>query len=324
MSRAFCILFSAIVVFAVVGPAQAQPVWPVKPVRLINAGTPGGPADTALRVFCEFMGPSMKQPCIVDSRAGANGIAAMEAFARSPADGYVLGVGSVNPLAINPHLYKKLPYDPFRDFTPLGFIIDLAPFFVSVTPKIPARNLAELIAYAKTQPGKLSFGATTPITGMAGDWINKAAGIDVLHVNYNTAGQLMQGALSGDVQIVYNSLSTIRGALKTGDLIPIAVSSSNRFAAFPEVAAVGETLKGFQADGWLALFGPSGFPKELVPLINREIDKVVTSKGFREKMSPFAWNNENGASTPEALAEKIRAEYELWGRVIREIGIKPQ
>jgi len=248
------------------------------------------------------------------------------AFLNAPRDTHTLTMLTINSVGINPHLYKSLPYDPIRDFTPLGFFVDRTPFYVAVTDKVSARTLSDLIGLAKAQPGKLSYASTTAITGLIGEWIKKAAGIDMVQINYNTAGQLTQAALAGDVQVVFQSLPTIRSAVDSGKLILVAVTGTKRSPAYPNVQALNETIPGFYpSNGWLAAFGHAGLSKDVALQINRVIDKVVTERQFRDRMSSsFSWENVEGASTPEALADAVKLEYQLWKKMIQDIGVTPQ
>jgi tripartite-type tricarboxylate transporter receptor subunit TctC len=193
-----------------------------------------------------------------------------------------------------------------------------------VHPELPIRNVPELVAYAKANPGKLSFSATVAVITVQGLWFSQVAGIQMTPVNYKDPAQATQDALAGRTPVMVNALAPMVSHIRAGKLRMVAVTSAKRLAAWPDVQTVAESYPGFEAEGWLSLVAPTGVPAEIITRVNREMERIVRSPQFREPVQKFSWDNLNGASTPQALAQFYKAEREKWGKVIRDIGMQPQ
>ena len=305
------------------GSAQAQQ-WPAKPVKLILSNSAGSAPDVVARLFTEPLSRAFGQPWVIDNRPGGEGVVGADAAAKSAPDGYTFYLGTIVAIAVTPHLVKAAPYDPLRDFTPVAMVIDSGPSAISVNAQLPIRSIPELVAYAKAQPGKLSYSATVAILGVHGEWFKRVAGIQMTQVTYKDAAQATQDALAGRVPVMVNALAPMVPHIRTGKLRLIAVTSAQRLAAWPDVPTVAEYYPGYEAEGWLSLVAPTGTPADIVQRVNREMDRIVKTPQFLEPVRKFSWSNLNGASTPQELARFYRAEYEKWGRIMREVGIQPQ
>ena len=303
--------------------AHAQ-AWPSKPIRIIMPNAPGGSPDIIGRIMCDMLGRGIGQQCLIDNRPGGEGFIGAEAAAKSPADGYTYFWESQVTASINPHLFKSMPYDSRRDFTPVGMVIDTAPFVMALNADVPAQTLPELIALAKSQPGKISFSTTVNISSMLGAWLNKNAGIQMVEVPYKAGTQAIQDALAGRIQLMMISLPPIVPYVKTGKIKLLAVTSAKRLASWPSMPTIGETFPGFEMEGWTAISAPTGTPAPIVQRLNRELDRVVTDTEFRKRLELYAWGNLNGASTPQAMLQFMRDNREWWGALIREVGIQPK
>lgn len=321
MPRRF-VLAVAVGLLAALADVRAQPGWPAKPVRLIISNSPGSAPDLVARLTADRLSRATGQQWIVDNRPGAEGIIGAEAAAKSPPDGYTFFLANGTTMAVTPHLLKSIPYDPVKDFSPVAMIIDSGPNGLAVHPDIPAKTLPELIALAKSQPGRFSYSVTVPFLAVASAWLVKAGGMDMVQIQYKSTPQAMQDALAGRVPIMYNSMGTVQALVRSGKLRLLAVTSIKRLAQWPDVPTAAETLPGYEAEGWNSLAAPAGTRADIVNRVNREMQIIVRSPEFLRPLEKFTWTNLNGASTPQALAEFYRAEREKWGRIIRDLGIE--
>ena len=304
------------------GSAQAQQ-WPARPVKLILSNSAGSAPDVVARLFTEPLSRAFGQPWVIDNRPGGEGVVGADAAAKSAPDGYTFYLGTIVAIAVTPHLVKAAPYDPLRDFTPVAMVIDSGPSAISVNAQLPIHSIPELVAYAKAQPGKLSYSATVAILGVHGEWFKHVAGIQMTQVTYKDTAQATQDALAGRVPVMVNALAAMVPHIRTGKLRLIAVTSAKRLAAWPDVPTVAEYYPGYEAEGWLSLVAPTGTPADIVQRVNREMDRIVRTPQFLQPVQKFSWSNLNGASTPQELARFYRAEYEKWGKIMREVGIQP-
>ncbi len=306
------------------GGADAQSAWPAKPIRLILSNSPGSAPDLVARVTTDQLGKALGQSWIVENRAGGEGVIGADAAAKSAPDGYTFYVASIVSVAIAPSLVKNIPYDSIRDFVPVAMIVDSGPSAIAVHPDLPAKTFPELIALAKTQPGKLSYSITVAFLNISQEWLNKLAGISMQQINYKDTSQAVQDALSGRVPVLVNSAGTALPHIRSGKLRFLAVTSLKRMPAFPDVPAVAEFYPGYESEGWLSLAAPAGTPADIVNRVNREMDRIVRDAQFSQAVQKFVWANNGGASTPQALAALYRTERDKWGKIIRELGIQPQ
>lgn len=316
----FCTALAVSLIVAV--PAGAQ-TYPSKPVKIIVPFGPGGAADSLPRLIGGKLTEMWGQPVVVENRTGAAGNIGMEAGAKAAPDGYTLTSAPVGNLAINPHMYAKLGYDVFRDFTPVTLIGSVQNVLV-VNPAVPANTLGELIALAKAQPGKLTFGSggAGSQAHMGGELLKAMAGIDIVHVAYKGVGDSIKDLLGGQISMVIAQIPSVKPLIESGKLRALGVASLQRTAALPNVPTIGETanLKGFEAVSWYALVGPAGMPKEVVAKVQADVAKVLQLPDMRERLLGFG--ADPVGSTPEQLLGVMRADYDRYGAIIRRLGIK--
>ncbi|HKA43937.1 MAG TPA: tripartite tricarboxylate transporter substrate binding protein [Burkholderiales bacterium] len=300
-------------------PARA---FPIKPVRIVVPYPAGGPIDMLTRPLAQKMNEGMNNPVLVDNRAGANGIIGIEHAARSPADGYTLVVGSAGSFAINPNVYAKLPFDVVRDFAPVSLFATV-PELLVVHPALPAKSVKELVALAKARPRQLNYGSSgiggTP--HLAVELLKQAAGMDVVHVPYKGMGPATIDLIAGQVQIAFADLPVLLQHVKAGKLRALAVSTSVRSSNLPETPTMAESgYPKINIMNWYALFVPAATPKDIVGTLNAETAKVVA----RADMKTFV-QEQGGASvsnSPGELGSMLRAELDMWSKVVKTAGVK--
>ena len=303
----------------------AQTNWPNRPFRLLVGNSAGAGPDIVARILADHMSRRLGQAWVVENRPGADGMIAAEATARSAPDGYTLMLSSQSPMAIEMHIKKALPVDPTTAFSHIAVIVDeTAGMAVAVHPTLPVKSLPELIAYAKANPGKLSFSTTVAYGTMFGAWLRRRAGIEMLEVRYKVASQAVQDAIAGRVQVAFQSPGALGAQVKAGKLRFLSFATARRINDWPEVPTVAETFPDFSMRGFMVLTGPAGIPSEAVQKLNREAAVTVKDPKFVQELGKIYWFNFEGARTPEGTAEFIRREREAWGKLVREIGIEPQ
>ena len=244
--------------------------------------------------------------------------------ARAAADGSNFFFATAAALVTNPYTFKTLPYDPMKDFTPVG-MVGRSPFVLVAHPSVPVKTLADVVALDKAQPGKLSFASdgAKGFAGMLGEWLNLSLGSKILQVPYNVTAQGVQDTLAGRTQFTIQSIATVLPFIRRNELRVIAVSSPQRYPSLPEVPTMGETLPNFAFVGWVVMVAPTGTPAEAVQGMNRELDKVLRDPEIIKRMSDFGFYN-SGAESVQATGEFIRSEYASWGKVVKAIGIEPE
>jgi tripartite-type tricarboxylate transporter receptor subunit TctC len=295
--------------------------WPARPMRLIVPFPPGGPTDVIGRTAAKLLSDALAQAVLVENRPGASGVTGADALAKSAPDGYTVGITAIT-LATAPHL-GKVPYDTFRDFAPISNLAATTPLIV-VHPTFPAKTLAELISYARANPGKIAYGtpgvATVP--HLAAEMLSVAAGIQMLHVPYKGTAGLSADLLAGVILVNFESSLALAGPnIRAGKLRPIAVISGKRTPLFPDIPTVAESgYPTVQAQPWFGLSGPAGLERDKVLRMNDIIVKGLKSKEVIERLAVIG--AEVLPTTPEEFAAFIRAEYDRWGEVIRKAGIK--
>ena len=309
---------------ALVVPATAQS-WPDRPIKLIVPTGPGAATDVMARLMAEDVGRKLGTTMVVENRAGASGIPAHQATATADPDGYTFLFTNTSGLASNLVTFKKLPYDPAADFAAVAMVVSLAPQLVLVNSKLPVKNLAELIAYAKANPGKLSYAAdaTAGAAVFAGRLVNRKSGIGMPEVAYRSASQMVQDVATGIVPVLVTSIAVSGPFRQTGDLTPIAVTSAARFPSLPEVAAVNETLPGVQLDGWFAVVGPKGVAAPIIQKVNLAVDEFLKQPSIQQRLLDIGLAT-TGAGTPESTATFIREQQAAWQALAKELDIQAQ
>jgi tripartite-type tricarboxylate transporter receptor subunit TctC len=304
--------------------ASAQS-WPVRPVRLIVPTGPGAATDVMARLLADGVSRTLGQPVVVENMPGASGIIAHQAVARSPADGYTLLFSNTSGLAINLVSFKKLSYDPARDFTAVAMICSLGPQMLSVNAEIPAKTVPEFIAYAKANRGKLSMGFdnTAGAAAFAAKLFNRRADVGLVEVPYRSAAQMTQDAAGGTTQVMISSIAAARPVVDAGKVRRLAVTSAVRFPGLPDLPSVSETVPGVVMNGWFAVVAPAGTPPDVVRRLNQDIGQFLKGQEIQQKLLTFGLATE-GAGTPESTAQFIRQEQESWVALAKELNVEPQ
>ena len=317
-----CLMFAAATAAALPTAWANEPAWPTRPLRIVVSGGPGSVTDIRARWLAERLTPALGQPAMVENRPGAGGTIGTEHAARSAPDGYTLLLIHQGTMAVNPHLYSRLGYDPLADFAPITRF-GYGSLVLTVHPSVPAASVAELIQLAKAKPGTLSYGSPgvgTP-PHLASELFKRAAGIDAIHVPYKGGGALATDLLGGQITWSMDGVTAQLPHVRSGRLRALAVSGAQRVAALPEVPTIAEAgLPGFEYAGWTGIAAPAATPKPVVARLHAEITKAMASAEGRDWFASIG--AEPGAMTPEEFAAFIRAEYAKWGKVVREAGIK--
>jgi tripartite-type tricarboxylate transporter receptor subunit TctC len=299
--------------------AHAQ-TFPSKPIRMVVPFTPGGTTDILARTVGQKMTEHWGQPVVIDNRPGAGGNIGSELVAKAPPDGYTLLMGTISTHAINASLYKKLPFDPTRDFAPVSRVGTL-PNILIVHPSVPVKSVRELIELAKSKPGELNFASSGVGTSLhlSGELFNSMAGVKLVHIPYKGSSPALADLLGGQVKIMFDNLPSALPHVKAGKLKPLAVTSTKRAAVLPEVPTVIESgLPGFEVTSWFAVFAPAKTPKDIVTKLNGEIVKILNSGDVKEKLTQIGVDA--APTTPEELAAFAKAETEKWGKVVKATG----
>jgi tripartite-type tricarboxylate transporter receptor subunit TctC len=314
------ILIAALACAPLLALAQA---WPAKPIRLIAPYPPGGQTDIVGRWLGEKISPSLGQPLLVENRAGAQGIVGLEAAKNSAPDGYTFVYANVSNISLNPHMHEKLPYDGQRDFVPVTQL-GLTVLAMVVNPALGPRTLAEFVAYARGQKGKVSFasfgaGSTSQVYG---EMLNGAAGLDMVHVPYRGAAPAVQDILAGHATTGIHDLATVGPHVAAGRLVALAVTGPKRWPLLPELPTFAEQGYPLDIAGWNGIMAPAGTPAPIVERMSSEINRVIQSPEGREQMLKFGLLATG--TTPAEFAAIIQRDTPRWGEVIRKAGIKAQ
>jgi tripartite-type tricarboxylate transporter receptor subunit TctC len=293
-------------------------------VTIIVPFPPGISTDILARAVGAALSDKFGQPFVVENRPGASGNVGGLAAAKSAPDGYTLFLGTLGPTVTNKFVYKNIGYDPDRAFAPI-IMMGASPLIIVGSPKLPAKNLAELIELAKKNPGKLNAG-TVGVGSQAHivlEMINKLAGTSIVHVPYRIATQALPDLISGDLQVGFNYIPTFVPNVQQGDIRGLAVTTLARVNDLPNVPTVDESgLRGFEASGWNALFAPAGTPPEIVKVLNDALREILADSEVKTKLIELGI--EARASTPEDISERLKADIEKWGKVIDKAGIQKQ
>jgi len=298
--------------------------FPVKPVRVITPFTAGSAIDTLARVVGQKLGDTWGQQVVIDNRIGANGIIGTEAAAKAPADGYTVYLGNISTLAVNPHLYLKLPYDALRDFAPVTLAATI-PVVLVVHPSLPVKSVRELIALAKAHPGQLNYasGGTGSAQHLPMEMLRVDTGINIVHVPYKGLGPAFSDVLGGQVPMMFTGVSNVVPYMKTGRLRVLAIGSPKRSATLPDVPTVAEAgVPGFDFDSWTGYLVPVGTPRELIVKLHADITRTLAAPEVRDKLVTLGFDLVGG--TPEAFATLIRNDIARFGKLIKAAGIKAE
>ena len=303
--------------------ACAADAYPVKPIRIIITVAPGGGADITARAVGQKLTEAWGQQVIVDNRPGGNGIVGMDIAAHSTPDGYTIVEGTIGPVAVNTSLYSKLPYDPVNDFAPVARAVSALNVLV-VHPSLPVHSVKELIAYAKANPGKLTFGSSGVgfADHLAGELFNTLAGVKMLHVPYKGGAPAMIDLVGGNIQLIFATVSTALASMKANRIRALAVTSAKRVEQFADLPTVAEAgVPGFAVDNWYGFQAPRGVPKAIVAKLHAEINRVLVLPDVKERLAelgifPFT------LPTPEAYGDYIKSEIVKYAKVVKDSGAR--
>jgi tripartite-type tricarboxylate transporter receptor subunit TctC len=305
------------------GGATAQD-YPTRPITLVVPYAAGGGNDIMARTAADKMSPLLGQQIVIENRGGAGGSIATRQVAKSPPDGYTLGLGGTGTLAIDPTLYPNAGYDPRRDFAPIG-LIGTSALVLVIHPSIPAHSVKELIAYAKANPGKLTFASAGVGSGihLAAEYFRFQAGIEMTHVPYKGSAPALSDLVGGHISMYFSSLPPAVALVKDGKLRALAVTGLQRSPIFPELPTIAEAaLPGFEAVLHYGIVAPAGTPKPIVEKLNAALQHAVASDDMKQKLA--ADGTEPLASTPEQYAADIDKEETKWSEIIKKSGAKAQ
>jgi tripartite-type tricarboxylate transporter receptor subunit TctC len=297
-------------------------MYPTRPIRLISPYAPGGGSDTLARTIGPKLTESWGQPVIIENRPGAAGSLGAEAAARATPDGYTVLVTPSAVLAINPHIYSRLRYDSVKDFAPITIATN-SPYMLVVHPSIPAANVKELIAYARSRPGQLNYSSSGngSSTHLAGVLFGQLAGIQLLHVPYKGAAPAIVDLLGGQIHMRFSSVVPVLPHVRAGRLRALGISSAKRYGPLPDVPTIGEAgLPGFVVDSWYGILAPAGTPQPIVIKLNTEIVRHLRSEELKTRMA--ADGAEVIASTPEELAKWLRDDLARWAKPVKDTGAR--
>ncbi len=301
----------------------AQSPYPDKPIKLIVGFAPGGSTDIVARIVAQRLSERLGQTVNVDNKAGAGGTIGADLTAKSPADGYTLTLGTTSTHAIAAGAYAKLPYDPVADFTQIS-LVAITPYLLVVNPQVKANNLAEFVALAKSQPGKLNYASAGngTATHLAMEMLKDAAKLDVVHIPYKGNAPADLAIVGGEVQAVFGSMPALLQNTKAGKVRPLAVGTLLRSPALPDVPTVAEQgYAGFEAALWLGIMGPANLPRAIVERLHKEISSIVATPEFKASMDA------NGAEplaskSPEEFREMLRGQVGKYVSITKAVGIK--
>jgi len=320
MGRRFWIAAVAAALLASGGSVSAQSNFPTRPVHIFVPYPAGGGVDILTRTLGDVVSKQWGQTVLVENRPGAGGLVASQALVQSPPDGYTL-IMVASGHATNPFLYPKIPYDTFRDFTPISLLAS-SPNILLVRADSPFKNMADVIAQAKAKPGSLSFAhaGTGTSTSLAGELLKSLARIDIEPIPYKGGAPAINDLLGGQIPLSFNNGPESVGQLQAGTVRALGVTTAKRAPFLPDVPSIGETVPGYDTEVWWGLLGPGGMPRDLVEKLSHDFVAALNTESVKERLTKL------GAlpigSTPQAFDAKIHADYDKWGPIIQAAGIK--
>lgn len=312
------ILCTAVVLPTVGAHAQS---YPNRPIRVIVPAAPGDSCDVLSRLIGQKVSESLKQPLTVDNRVGAGGQLGLQLIAQSKPDGYTIGCGQGGNMVIVPIAYKKVAYDTMKDFVPIQ--IPVTNFLgLVVHPTVPFKNVKDLVAFGKANPGRLVFGSNGEgaFIHFSVELLRSLGGFTYLHVPYKGVAPVMTDLMSGQLDATITSFVSVQPHVDAGRLKLLAIGRATRSPKYPQYPTIAETLPGYENSGWFGFIGPAGMSREQVVLLNKEMNRAMTQPDVRAKLDTFGL--EIHTESPEFFAERIRKDFEKWGKVARDIGFK--
>lgn len=317
-------LISAVLAASTVwlAPVASAQSYPNKPITIVVPFGPGSGTDQMARVVAQGLGDALKVPVVVDNKGGASGFIAAQYVAKSTPDGYTLMMTTNTTQSANEHLFKKLPYDPVKDFTPIT-LLATGQMLLLVRPDSPYKTQADLIAAAKKAPGKLNFGAGSSSSQVASELLKQMANIDAVYVPYKSNPLAITDLFGGQIDFMFADAPTAVPQVQGGKLRALSASGSKRLSATPDVPTVEQAgVKGYDMGYWFAVYGPAGMPAALVQQLNQTLAKVAKGEAFSNTLAKTS--GELALSTPEGLTQFQAEDSKKWGKVIRAAGIEPQ
>jgi tripartite-type tricarboxylate transporter receptor subunit TctC len=301
------------------GNARAADPYPTKLITIVVPQAPGGANDVIGRALAQKLAATIGGPVIVENRQGAGGNLGTAYVARQPKDGHTLLLNAQSVQTINPFLYSKVPFDPVKDFDPV-MVVGVAPYMLAVNPNVPARNLRELVALAKAQPGKINYASAGngTVNHMLGEMLKTAAGIDIVHVPYRGAAAAATDVIAGQAQMLFGSIAGVMPFVRTGQLRALGVCTEKRTQLAPDLPTLAETIPGLHANAWYGLFVPAGTPKDIIAKLHGEIAKLMDSADMKERL--VGLGVEPAPSTPDQLAALIRGDLVRWAKIVKDSG----
>jgi tripartite-type tricarboxylate transporter receptor subunit TctC len=277
------------------------------------------------RLMADAITRGLGQPVVVENNASASGLGAHQTAARAAPDGYTFLFTNTSGLATNLVTFKSIPYDPVKDFTPVAMVVDFGPQMLSVNVDLSVKTVAELIDYAKANPGKLSYAVdvTAGAAPFAARLLNKRANLGMVEVPYRSAAQMVQDVASGTIPVLISSMAASNAMVQAGKIRRLALSSTNRFPPLPDLPTIGETVPGVTMDGWFVVVAPAGVPADIVARVNKEVGEFLKGEDIRNRLAGFGLAT-SGAGTPQSTGVFIAREQEKWRALAQELDIQPQ
>jgi len=313
------IAIAALALLALLAPAAAQP-YPARPITLIVPFAPGGPADVLGRVIGQKLGEELGQQIVIDNRSGANTIVGAQAVARAKPDGYTLLLAIDGTLVMNPFLYAKLPYDPFKDFEPIT-LVAAVPSAITAAITTPVSTMQDIVDIEKAKPGTLQIGVSTPTSQVAIGLLNMRAGIKLTMIPYRGGTTQITSMLAGDIPIGHESVNVALPLYREKKVKIIALTGQKRLELAPEIPTIAETFPGFDMGIWQSVVAPAGTPKDIVVKLHAAINKVLAMPDVRERLTKVGIQP-SGSQSPDEFAAFVRAQAETRSQVIKAVGIK--
>jgi tripartite-type tricarboxylate transporter receptor subunit TctC len=315
--------FAFLLTSASMAAAQSQ-AWPDRPMKMIVTQAAGGTPDILARMVTDEVAKIIGQGFTVENRPGGGNVIGAQAAARATPDGYTFLWATAAALVTNPHTFKALPYDPLKDFVAVGKVAE-GPFVLLAHPDVPAKTLPELIAYAKANPAKLNFATdgAKNFSGLLAAWLNKLGGVDIPQVAYSTMPQGAQDTLAGRVQLTILAIPSAAPLMEAGKLKALGLSMSRRAPGFDSVPTIGETFPGFDFTGWMMVSAPAGTQPDVLTKFNRALETVLTTPEMVKRLREIGFYTD-GAGTLAEAAAFVREQHAAWGRVVEDIGLKPE
>jgi tripartite-type tricarboxylate transporter receptor subunit TctC len=312
-------LFAAAITAVLAAGGAAAQDFPTRPITMVIPFPAGGSTDLVGRLIAERMTAELGEPVVVENKGGAGGNLGAAQVAKASPDGYTILMGTVATHALNPALYKKMPYDPVKSFAPVS-LLAIVPNVLVVNPEFPAKTTEELIALLKANPGKYSYASSgngTPLH-LSGELFKSLAGVDMQHIPYQGAGPALIDVISGQVPIMFDNLPSSSGHIKSGKLRALGVTTAKRAPSFPDLPAIAEVVPGYETYTWNALFAPAGTPPEVVAKLNAAANKALTDPKVQSRFNDFSATPVG--STPEELGEHVKKEIAKWAPIVKATG----